>query len=73
MSIPVKRRKVNSTLLQWVTKPNTEADNDFIVGPTCSATSPVSDKKSSHRQSGIYRSWKKTSPWVLYTDNMRII
>ena len=35
MSIPVKRRKVNSTLLQLVTKPNTEteADNDFIVGP----------------------------------------
>ena len=47
MSTPVKCRKVNSTLQQWVTKPNTEADNDFIVGPTCSAKSPVSAKKSS--------------------------
>ncbi|XP_076103623.1 zinc finger protein 862-like [Mytilus galloprovincialis] len=69
MSTPVKRRKVNSTLLQWVTKPNTEADNDLIVGPTCSATSPVSAKKSSHRQSGVDPSWKKTFPWVLFTDN----
>ena len=65
--------KVNSTLLHWVTKPNTEAGNDFNVGPTSSATSPVSAQKSSHRQSGIDPSRKKTSPWVLYTDNMRII
>ena len=46
---------------------------DFIVGPTCSATSPVSAKKSSQKQSGIDQSWKKTSPWVLCTDNMRIL
>ena len=39
----------------------------LVLHSTCSATSPVSAKKSSHRQFGIVPSWKKTSPWV-YTQ-----
>lgn len=44
MLIKVNVKNTNLVIENFLT----EADNDFIVGPTCSATSPVSDKKSSH-------------------------
>jgi hypothetical protein len=55
MFIKVNVKNTNLVIENFLT----EADNDFIVGPTCSATSPVSNKKSSHRQSGIDPPWKR--------------
>lgn len=78
MSTPSKRRKIAapsgaSPLLQFLKKTTTNAtnsepdsDTETIIIST-PPSSPQTPKK--HRQSGIDPAWKKTFPWVLYTDD----